>query len=177
MSIIRCPKCGQMASDHDATCGTCGAMLIPSNPYQGQGKNYQSPMQRPFTEPTWQQSPPQSVPQTMPQMQPRFEPYQQQAPRPDITVESAQSDESGFRCPKCGGHNVSVQLVNEVHLKNAHHGCLWWLVVGWWWVPVKWLFLTVPAFLAAIFIPKKQKAVNKTRKMRVCQNCGYSWKL
>lgn len=79
-------------------------------------------------------------------------------------------------CPKCYSGNVQIQLVNKVKLKNAHHGILWWLLIGWWWVPFKWIFLTVPALFAAIFIPKGKKAVNKTVKMNVCQNCGHSWK-
>ena len=54
-------------------------------------------------------------------------------------------------CPKCGSQNVAIQVVNEVKLKNAHHGCLWWLIIGWWWIPIKWIFLTFPALLAKIF--------------------------
>lgn len=79
-------------------------------------------------------------------------------------------------CPKCKGENVTVQLVNEVKLKNQHHGIIWWLLIGWWWFFVKWIFLTIPALLAAIFIPKRKKAVNKTKKMCVCQSCGHTWK-
>lgn len=81
-----------------------------------------------------------------------------------------------MKCPKCGSENVNIQVLNEVKLKNAHHGFFWWICIGWWWLPVKWLVLTVPALLAKIFIPKKQKAVNKTTKNAVCQNCGHSWK-
>lgn len=80
-------------------------------------------------------------------------------------------------CPKCKSENVTIQIVNEVKLKNKHHGIIWWLFVGLWWVPVKWLFLTVPALFAAIFIPKKQKTVNKQKKMYVCQKCGNTWKV
>lgn len=81
-----------------------------------------------------------------------------------------------MKCPKCGSENVQVQTINEVSLKNQHHGCLWWLCVGWWWIPFKWLFLTVPALFAKIFIPKKQKTVNKTKTVAVCQNCGKQFK-
>jgi len=80
-------------------------------------------------------------------------------------------------CPKCKSENVTVQMVNEVKLKNKHHGIIWWLFIGWWWLFIKWFCLTIPALLAKIFIPKKQKAINKTRKMCVCQGCGYSWKV
>lgn len=78
-------------------------------------------------------------------------------------------------CPKCGSTDVTAQVLNEVELKNAHHGCLWWLLVGWWWMIVKWLFLTLPAILAKLFIPKKQKAVNHQSTVYVCQNCGHRW--
>lgn len=79
-------------------------------------------------------------------------------------------------CPRCGSPNVQIQAVNEIKLKNKHHGCLWWCFVGWYWVPFKWLFLTAPALFAKIFIPKRQKAVNKTMRTAVCQTCGHIWK-
>lgn len=80
-----------------------------------------------------------------------------------------------MKCPKCGCENVNVQAVNEVSLKDVHHGCLWWAFVGWWWIPIKWLCLTIPALLFAIFGHKKQKTVNKTITKCICQNCGYTW--
>lgn len=79
-------------------------------------------------------------------------------------------------CPKCNSENVTIQITNQVKLKNAHHGVIYWLFVGWWWFFIKWLFFTVPALLIALFGRKKQKAVNKQVKMCVCQGCGYSWK-
>ena len=78
-------------------------------------------------------------------------------------------------CPKCGSENVNVQVINEVKLKNQHHGVIWWLFVGWWWIFVKWLVFTIPALIFAIFGRKKQKAVNKTVAKCVCQNCGNTW--
>jgi len=80
-----------------------------------------------------------------------------------------------MKCSKCGSENVAIQAVNQVKLKTKHHGIMWWLCIGWWWIPVKWIFLTLPAFLALIFIPKRQKAVNKTKKKAVCQSCGHMW--
>lgn len=76
-------------------------------------------------------------------------------------------------CPKCGSENVSIQLVNEAHLKTAHHSILWWLSIGWWWLFTKWFFFTIPALIFKIFgIGKKKKIVNKTIKKAVCQQCG-----
>lgn len=80
-------------------------------------------------------------------------------------------------CPKCNSENVSVQVTNEVKLKNKHHGVVWWLCVGWWWLPIKWLFFTVPALILAIFGHKKQKAVNIKKTMCVCQACGNTWQM
>ena len=80
-----------------------------------------------------------------------------------------------MNCPKCGSSNVTIQAVNEVSLKNAHHGCIWWCFVGWWWIPCKWLIFTLPALLAKLFIPAKQQAKNKTVRKAVCQTCGNMW--
>ena len=78
-------------------------------------------------------------------------------------------------CPKCKSENVSIQVVNEVKLKNKHHGLLWWLIIGWWWFPIKWLVFGGWALFALLFIPKKQKAKNIKKTMCVCQSCGHSW--
>lgn len=82
-----------------------------------------------------------------------------------------------MRCPKCGSTDTTVQLLNEVKLKVAHHNIFWWLFIGWWWIVFKWLFLFFPALLAKIFLPRRRKAVNKTVKKGVCNNCGNVWKL
>ena len=60
-------------------------------------------------------------------------------------------------CPKCHSHQVLVQQQTWSQLKNAHHSIFWWIFIGWWWVPVKWIFLFVPALLAKIFVPKRQE--------------------
>ncbi|MBR5031905.1 MAG: hypothetical protein IKX49_04270 [Clostridia bacterium] len=80
-------------------------------------------------------------------------------------------------CPKCQSSNVNTQIINEVTLKTAHHGIIWWLLVGWWWVPVKWIFFTVPALFFKLFSHKKQRAVNRQKTMCVCQQCGHSWRI
>lgn len=78
-------------------------------------------------------------------------------------------------CPKCNSNNVNVQMVSESQLKNKHHGLVWWLLWGWYWVPLKWLFLTIPALILKLFGHKRQKIVTKHKKMAVCQDCGYNW--
>ena len=78
-------------------------------------------------------------------------------------------------CPNCGSQNVSVQVVTDMELKNKHHGIIWWIFVGLWWVPLKWLVLTIPALLAKIFIPKRQKIKQTERTICVCQTCGHRW--
>lgn len=78
-------------------------------------------------------------------------------------------------CPKCSSNNVTIQAVNEQQLVTKHHGIIWWLCIGWWWIFIKWFVLTVPALLAAIFIGKRKKIKNITKRKYVCQNCGYIW--
>ena len=78
-------------------------------------------------------------------------------------------------CPKCGSNNVNVQVVSESQLVTKHHGIIWWLLIGWWWIFIKWLVFTIPALLAAIFIGKRKKMKTVTKKVNVCQNCGHSW--
>lgn len=81
-------------------------------------------------------------------------------------------------CPKCGSSNVNIQIVNESHLINKHHGFIWWLLVGWWWIFIKWLFFTLPALIFKIFgIGKRKKIKNVTKKIAVCQECSSSWHL
>lgn len=82
-----------------------------------------------------------------------------------------------MKCPKCKSEDVKIELLNEAQIKTKHRSFFWWLCVGIWWVPIKWLFFTLPAAIIAIFKPKKQKIVNKQKKMCVCQSCGYSWEL
>jgi uncharacterized Zn finger protein len=82
-------------------------------------------------------------------------------------------------CPKCGSENVSVQVLNDVVLKEKHHSIIWWICCSWWWwiwLIFKWLFLTVPAIFAALIGHKSYKTVNKKVTMCACQNCGYTWK-
>ena len=79
-----------------------------------------------------------------------------------------------IECPKCHSNSVSIQVVNESKLVNAHHSLLWWLCIGWWWLLIKWCFFTLPALIFKVFgIGKKKKIVNITRKKGVCQNCGH----
>ena len=80
-------------------------------------------------------------------------------------------------CPKCGSKNVTIQVINEQKLITKHHGILSWCCIGWWWIPIKWIFLTIPALFAAIFIGKRKKIKNITKKIKVCQNCGHTWKV
>lgn len=80
-----------------------------------------------------------------------------------------------MKCPKCGSDNVNIQVINEQQLVVKHHGLLWWLCIGWWWIFVKWIFLTVPALLAAIFIGRRKKIINIQKTIHVCQTCGKTW--
>ena len=84
--------------------------------------------------------------------------------------------ESSITCPKCGGHNVNVQIMQDKAKTKGHghkRGLLWkcgrlmliictcglWLLVG------------------------RSKGTNKSKtkfvnnSVAVCQSCGYSWKM
>ena len=98
-------------------------------------------------------------------------------PTPVSITPNPSQRQSGITCPRCHSTNVNVQVINQVHLKNVHHGCAWWLFVGWWWLPVKWIFFTVPALIIKLLKPKKQKIVNHVHNVAVCQSCGHSWRL
>lgn len=81
-------------------------------------------------------------------------------------------------CPKCNSENVTIQITNEAHLKNQHHSIIWWLLIGWWWIFIKWLIFTLPALIFKVFgIGKKKKIVNVTHKVAICQNCANTWNI
>lgn len=81
-------------------------------------------------------------------------------------------------CPKCQNDRINIQIVNEAHMVNKHHGILWWLFIGWWWILIKWLVLTIPALIFKLFgIGKRKKIKNISHKECICQNCGYSWRI
>lgn len=80
-----------------------------------------------------------------------------------------------MQCPKCSSTNVTVQAVTETNLVTKHHSIIWWICIGWWWIPVKWIFLTLPALIVKLFRPKRYKTTTTTKSRAVCQNCGYSW--
>lgn len=83
-----------------------------------------------------------------------------------------------MNCPKCNSDKVNIQLINESHLVNKHHGIIWWLCIGWWWIFVKWMMFTLPALIFKIFgIGKRKKIKNITKKMAVCQNCSHTWNI
>lgn len=82
-----------------------------------------------------------------------------------------------MKCPKCQNENVNIQIINEEKMVTKHHSIVWWLLIGWWWIPIKWLYLTIPALIFKIFHKKNQKAINKAKKIAVCQNCGYTFKI
>ena len=65
--------------------------------------------------------------QQVPQ-QPYQQPYAQQPGTPYQQPYTPQ----GLRCPQCGSTNVNVQMVTDTKLVDKHHGCLWWVCIGWW---------------------------------------------
>ena len=78
-------------------------------------------------------------------------------------------------CQKCGSDNVNVQMTTETVEKTKRRGILWWLFIGSWWVPIKWIFLTIPALIVKIFSRKRTTTKTVHHKHIVCQACGHSW--
>ena len=78
-------------------------------------------------------------------------------------------------CPKCGSENVAVQMVTETGLRSGH-GLVWWLLIGWWWVPVKWFCFFWVALILKLFGNKSYRLKTSQHSECVCQNCGYHWK-
>ena len=78
-------------------------------------------------------------------------------------------------CPECGADNISVQMTTETVSQVKRRGILWWIFVGWWWLPIKWIFLTVPALIVKIFARKRTTTKTIHHKHIVCQSCGYNW--
>lgn len=76
-----------------------------------------------------------------------------------------------MKCSKCGSENVNVQAVTITETK--HHGCIWWTLIGWWWVSLKWIFFFLPALIIKAF--SKQKTKSTTHSEAICQNCGNRW--
>lgn len=78
-------------------------------------------------------------------------------------------------CPYCGSTNLNVQMVTDTRLVNKHHGFIWWCIIGWWWILVKWIVFFIPALIVKIFAPKRQKLKQQHKSIWVCQDCGYNW--
>lgn len=79
-------------------------------------------------------------------------------------------------CPRCGSGNIRAQIVTETRVVEQRPGCIWWLLIGWWWVPVKWICFTGWALLAALLRGKRQKIHTTHTGMWVCQDCGHIWR-
>lgn len=80
-----------------------------------------------------------------------------------------------MKCQKCGSDNVTATAVVEHSLEKKKPGAIWWVLVGWWWVPLKWIFLTLPAIVVKIFKPKNYEMKAKTRTVFTCLDCGNTW--
>ncbi len=150
-----CTKCGRYLPEGSRFCNDCGTLQQPT------AKQQIAPVQN--TQNTNQNAqPPVTVPVN---------------PAPVGSMPVQNQAHNGIMCPRCHSTNVNVQVINQVQLQNVHHGCAWWLFVGWWWIPVKWIFFTVPALIIKLFKPKKQRIVNHMHSTAVCQNCGHNWRV
>ena len=81
-------------------------------------------------------------------------------------------------CDKCGSDNISYQALTNTIIKNKYHSIIWWLLIGWWWLPVKWIFFTgfaIILFILKICGVRRKKTIIIDRTKAVCQNCGNTW--
>ena len=67
-------------------------------------------------------------------------------------------------CPRCGSHNVQVQLTE----KQKKRGCL---------MSILWIFLALSIVGLIILIPLLTKKGSKTLTWAVCQKCGLRWRV
>lgn len=77
-------------------------------------------------------------------------------------------------CPRCGSENINVQMVTDTSLKSGH-GVIWWVLIGWWWVPLKWFCFFWLALIFKLFGSKNYKLQSKSHAECVCQSCGHHW--
>jgi uncharacterized Zn finger protein len=82
-----------------------------------------------------------------------------------------------MKCPKCGSEDIKVELMTEQKLKRKKKSLLYWLTIGWMIEPFLWFFLTIPKLFFEIFKPTKYKMQTKTKKVAICQDCGYTWEI
>ena len=80
-----------------------------------------------------------------------------------------------MKCPKCKNENVTINMVSETEYEKKKHGFLYKITIGWLLFVIKWVFFTFPAILLKVFGFDKGRAVNKAKKIAVCQDCGNSW--
>lgn len=94
------------------------------------------------------------------------------SPNAGATNNAQSTNNGGLVCPKCGSHNVNVQIAQTKGRQSNHDaGCLAqcgrMLLI----ICTCGLWLLVPKFTGS----GKMKYKNET--MAVCQNCGHQWKV
>ena len=73
-------------------------------------------------------------------------------------------------CKKCHSDRIHFTTVNQVHLKNKHHGVIYWLFLGWWLKPLLWFLFTIPMLIIKIFRPRKYRTRNKLVTTYTCKD-------
>lgn len=73
-------------------------------------------------------------------------------------------------CPKCGGKNINVQLVQTGAKTSGHNrGCLWGIC------RLTLIVCTCGLWLLVGKSKGKHSTKFKNQKIAVCQSCGNSW--
>lgn len=79
-------------------------------------------------------------------------------------------------CPRCGAPYIQAQAVSDTYTRPKRKGIIWWCVIGWWWVILKWTIFALPALILSIFRRKPVETVTRTKTVCVCQSCGHVWR-
>lgn len=132
-----------------------------------------------------------------------FDVFGELSTTPQQVVERSQPVErvqkKALSCPNCGSDDISIETFQEnlgtstvssqkFKFKQAGHGILWWLFIGWWWWIIDliiWICFFPFRLLAQIFKKKKYKgkattisqSINEVvyKKVFTCRACGNSW--
>lgn len=103
----------------------------------------------------------------------------QQNQQPIQPQNQTNQSNSGFVCPKCGSHNVTVVPITETSVashtkgKTKGFGCIK--------ACLGWIFFSIPGILCGFCGKGKTKSKTTTttstniKMVKVCQNCGWRY--
>jgi len=76
-----------------------------------------------------------------------------------------------MKCPNCGSQNVTLQ--SSKAKPKPPKGIVYWLLIGWWTRALLWVLTQILQLFGHDQIEAADTA--RSRKIFICQNCGFSW--